>query len=60
MPPGAGLPPIAPPIAVAIIVSGGAIAPGKPPAKDGLAITIAPIIIPDSLIVSGISIGSGA
>ena len=43
-----------------VIPFGGAIAPGKPPAKDGLAITIAPIIIPVSLIFSGISKASGA
>ena len=43
------------PIAAAVIPSGGAIAPGKPPANEGFAIIIAPIIIPDSLILSGIS-----
>ena len=44
----------------AVIVSGGAIAPGNPAAKAGLAITIAPIIIPASEISSGISTASGA
>ena len=43
------------PIAAAVIPLGGAIAPGKPPANEGFAIIIAPIIIPDSLILSGIS-----
>ena len=45
---------------MAVIASGGAIAPGKPAANVGLAITIAPIIMPASEISSGISTASGA
>ena len=44
----------------AVIPSGGAIAPGNPPAIVGLAIIIAPIIIPASEISSGISSPTGA
>ncbi len=52
-------PAIIAPMAVAVIPLGGAIAPGNPPAKDGFAITIAPIIIPDSLMFSGMSKACG-